>query len=84
MVKKIIIIIITIIVTVTYDCESIEIKMANLSGMCFFFPVWFLGWFMAILCMLIQLVCSLNNPIKTHKMAINRLGNHRGKKKHTN
>ena len=27
MVKKIIIIIITIIVTVTYDCESIEIKI---------------------------------------------------------
>ena len=29
MVKKIIIIIITIIVTVTYDCESIEIKIGK-------------------------------------------------------
>ena len=50
---------------------------------------WFPSRSVAILWVLMASVCSLYNPQeqtssnKTYKMAINRLGDHTGKKKHT-
>ena len=46
---------------------------------CFFFLVWCSSEFMAILCILL----GQTGSNKTHKMAINWLGQHTGKKKHT-